>query len=59
MEYKCLTRDRLGKVSTNVVKGKDVATVVTKLKRDGFLALKVEEILENKKTAKHSAVFLF
>jgi len=49
MEYKCLTRDRLGKVSTNFVKGRDVATVVTNLKRDGFLALKVVEIKENKK----------
>jgi len=48
MEYKCLTRDRLGKVSTNVVKGKDIATVVTNLKRDGFLALKVVEIKGNK-----------
>ena len=49
MEYKCLTRDRLGKVSTNVVRGKNVATVVTNLKQDGYLALKVEEIKEAKK----------
>ena len=49
MEYKCLTRDRLGKVSTNVVKGRDVATVVTNLKKDGFLALKVEAVKESKK----------
>ena len=48
MEYKCLTRDRLGKVSTNVVKGRDVATVVTNLKRDGFLALRVEEVKESR-----------
>jgi len=48
MEYKCLTRDRLGKVSTNIVKGRNVATVVTNLKSDGFLALKVEEIKEVK-----------
>ena len=51
MEYKCLTRDRLGKVSTNVIKGRDVGTVVANLKRDGFLALKVEELKEVKKGA--------
>ena len=51
MEYKCLTRDRLGKVSTNVIKGRDVGTVVANLKRDGFLALKVEELKEAKKGA--------
>ena len=48
MEFKCLTRDRLGKVSTNIVKGRDVATIVTNLKRDGYLALKVQEIKESK-----------
>ena len=51
MEYKCLTRDRLGKVSTNVIKARDVGTVVANLKRDGFLALKVEELKEVKKGA--------
>ena len=51
MEYKCLTRDRLGKVSTNVIKGRDVGTVVANLKRDGFLALKVEELKETQKGA--------
>ena len=48
MEFKCLTRDRFGKVSTNVIKGRDVATIVTNLKRDGYLALKVQEIKESK-----------
>ena len=44
MEYKCLTRDNLGKVTTNVVRGKDVASVVSNLKKDGYLPLKVEAV---------------
>jgi len=44
MEYKCLTKDRAGKVATNIVRGKDVGAVVTQLKSKGYLALKIEEI---------------
>ncbi len=44
MEFKCLTRDRLGKVTTNVVRGRDISTVVTNLKKEGFIALKVDKI---------------
>ena len=52
MEYRCLTRDRLGKTSTNVVKAKDIASVVAQLKKNGILALKVEAVKTSGKMAK-------
>ena len=52
MEYKCVTRDRTGKVATNVVRAKDIGTVVNHLKREGYLPIKVEEVKTTGKQVK-------
>ncbi len=52
MEYKYTAKDRSGNISTDVVRAKDVASVVTHLKREGFIPLKVKEVKSAKKKFK-------
>ena len=52
MEYKYTAKDRSGNVSTDIVQAKDVASVVTYLKRAGYLPLKVREVKSVKKKFK-------
>ena len=52
LEYKYVAKDRLGNVSTDVVRAKDIAAVVTHLKREGYLPLKVKEVKSAKKKFK-------
>ncbi len=52
LEYKYVAKDRLGNVSTDTVRAKDVSAVVTHLKREGYLPLKVKEIKSTRKKFK-------
>ena len=49
MEYKYTAKDRSGNVSTNIVRAKDVASVVIHLKREGFVPLKIKEVKSTRK----------
>ena len=52
LEFKYVAKDRLGNISTDVVRAKDVSAVVTHLKKEGYLPLKVQEIKSAKKKFK-------
>ncbi len=52
LEYKYVAKDRLGNVSTDIVRAKDVAAVVSHLKKDGYLPLKVKEVKSLRKKFK-------
>jgi len=52
LEYKYVAKDRLGNVLTDVVRARDVTAVVTHLKREGYLPLKVRESRSTRKKLK-------
>ncbi len=56
LEYKYVAKDRMGNVSTDIVRAKDVAAVVTHLKKGGYLPIKVNEV---KSTKKKLQAFMF